>query len=133
MPNKPYTKPEKEAKVAEYAKRLGEGKSQKVAADGLGPGPLTLNNWAASLGVELPGRAGGKRAEGQTVELSRGGLTVTVKIPARFEMTKSEMIKALTPDADLQNVFRQLLKLPLEAPKAKGGAGEAAKQEAATK
>ena len=115
MPNVPYTKAEKEAKVAEYAKRLGEGKSQKAAADGLGPGSLTLQKWAASLGVNLPGRAGGKKAEGQTVELSRGGLKVTVKIPARFEMSQSEMIKALTPDANMQGIIRGLLKLPLEA------------------
>lgn len=133
MPNVPYTKAEKEAKVAEYAKRLGEGKSQKVAADGLGPGPLTLHKWATSLGVELPGRAGGRNAEGQTFELSRGGLKVTIEIPSRLGMSKAEMINELTPDANMQAIIRGLLKLPLEAPKPKSGTAAAAKQEAATK
>lgn len=119
MANVVYSDGEKAKIQAEFKKRRESGLSIDKALQGLGPTRATLAKWDPDLIPSRNGSGAGK-AKGAARQLTfkKGGFEITLTAPVTGQMTKAEMINALTDDDGLRTAIRAMLKVAAPAKEA---------------
>lgn len=117
MANTVYSDEEKDKIKAEFKKRRESGLSVDKALQGLGPTRATLAKWAPELVSSRNGTSGKAKGAARQLTFKKGGYEITLTAPLTGQMTKAEMINALTDDDGLRTAIRAMLKVAMPATK----------------